>query len=154
MNSGPTVTQNPETDSLLASLLPAREQQHHLTRLPAGTIIHRYGSTCRGIFFVKEGTIEISWPVDNGHEPIRFEIGPGGAVGLTAAIGGGDHEFTATVKQPVSGYFIAADELRRWLVKDPANYLPLAKLLSDWNERIFSILRKGRQTKQRRARAK
>lgn len=73
-------------------------------------------------------------------------------MGLTAAVGGGDHEFTASVQQPVSGYFISADELRAWLIKDPGNYLPLAKLLSDWNERMYTILRNGRLGQRRRAR--
>jgi CRP-like cAMP-binding protein len=135
------------TESLLDSLLPASEQQRHLIRLPAGTIIHRYGSTCRGILFVKEGTIEVSLPGKDGDENTVFQVGPGGAVGLTAAIARGQHEFTAHVVDPVVGYFIPVDMLREWLVANPANYVLVAQMLSDWNDKIFSIRRSGQPHK-------
>jgi len=151
MKLGPTATQCPAAESVLESLLPKSEQDHHLTRVPAGTVIHRLGSPSRGIFFVKEGTIEVSLPAKDGRPSSIFCVGPGGAVGLTAALSGESHEFDATVLEPVTGIFIPADTLRQWLVADPSRYFQIAQVLSDWNERAIVALRARRSKKHRRA---
>lgn len=151
MKLGPTVTQDPAAESLLESLLPRSEQESHLTWLPAGTVIHRLGSPSRGIFFVKEGTIEVSLPARDGRPRSILCVGPGGAVGLTAALSGQSHEFDATVLEPVVGVFVPAEILRQWLVADPSRYFGIAQVLSDWNERAIVALRARRAKKQRRA---
>jgi CRP-like cAMP-binding protein len=114
-------------------------------------VIHRFGSPSRGIFFVKEGTIEVSLPAKDGHASSIFTIGPGGAVGLTAALSGEAHEFDATAVEPVVGVFVPAEMLREWLVADPSRYLGIAQVLSDWNERAIVALRARRSSRQRRA---
>ena len=149
MDLGPTVEQEPATEYLLESLIPRNEQQHLLTRLPAGTVIHRFGSTSRGIVFVKEGTIEISLPRGDGMAKTIFHIGPGGAVGLTAALSRKVNEFDAVVVEPVVGYFVPVETLREWLASDRSHYVPIARLLSEWNEKAMIILRIGRTRPQR-----
>ena len=144
MSLGPTVTHVPAAESLLESLLPSSAQERHLTRLPAGTVIHRFGSPSRGIFFVKEGTIEVSLPAKDGHASSIFTIGTGGAVGLTAALSGEAHEFNATAVEPVVGVFVPADTLREWLIADPSSYFGIARVLSEWNERAIVELRTRR----------
>lgn len=144
MDLGPTVTHDPAAESLLEALLPRSEQERHLTRLPAGTVIHRFGSPSRGIFFVKEGTIEVSLPAKDGRARSIFKIGQGGAVGLTAALSGQTHEFDATVVEPVIGVFVPADTLRDWLVADPSRYFGIARVLSEWNEKAILALRAKR----------
>jgi CRP-like cAMP-binding protein len=152
MNLGPTVTHDPAAEGLLESLLPSSDQERHLTRLPAGTVIHRFGSPSRGIFFVKEGTIEVSLPAKDGSARSIFSVGKGGAVGLTAALSGGAHEFDATVLEPVIGVFVPAELLRDWLVADPSRYFGVARVLSEWNERAIVALRTRRCQGRRRAR--
>ena len=151
MKLGPTVTHDPAAESVLESLLPKSEQAYHLTRLPAGTVIHRLGSPSRGIFFVKEGAIEVSLPAKDGRPRSIFSIGPGGAVGLTAALSGQAHEFDATVMEPVIGICVPAEMLRNWLVADPSRYFVIAQVLSDWNQRAIVALRKRRAKGHRRA---
>jgi CRP-like cAMP-binding protein len=144
MSLGPTVPHDPAAEGLLESLLPSSDEERHLTRLPAGTVIHRFGSPSRGIFFVKEGTIEVSLPAKNGHAKSIFTVGQGGAVGLTAALSRGAHEFDATVIEPVVGVFVPAEMLREWLVADPSRYFGVARVLSDWNEKAIVALRTRR----------
>ena len=151
MSLGPTVTHDPAGEGLLDSLLPSSEQERHLTRLPTGTVIHRFGSPSRGIFFVKEGTIEISLPAKDGRAKSIFSVGQGGAVGLTAALSGAAHEFDATVIEPVVGVFVPAELLRDWLVADPSRYFGVARVLSDWNEKAIVALRARRCQGSRRA---
>ena len=144
MKTGPTDTPEPAVPDWLDSLLPNCERCHLETRLPAGTIIHRFGSPSRGIFFVKEGTIEISLPGQDGAANTIFQVGPGGAVGLISALFGGPNATNAVVLAPVVGYYVPLALLQEWLQKDPANYLPVAQMLSEWNENAVRILRNGR----------
>ena len=153
MTPGPTVTHDPAAKALLDSLLPVSEQDNHLTRLPAGTVIHRFGSPSRGIFFVKEGTIEVSLPAKSGQKATIFQIEQGGAVGLTAALSRDTHEFDATVIEPVVGVFVAADRLREWLGADPSRYLGVVRVLSEWNEKAMQALRNRRCKRQKLAQA-
>jgi CRP-like cAMP-binding protein len=141
---GPTVPSNVANTDWLEALLPEGAARHLETHLPAGTIIHRFGSPSRGIFFVKAGTIEISLPSPDGGANTIFLVGPGGAVGLTSALFDHPSETNATVLIPVTGYYIPVSIVREWLARDPALYLPLAQMLSEWNESAVRVLRNGR----------
>jgi signal transduction histidine kinase len=120
-----------ESNKLFRELLPAElEQLHGATReltFAAQQPIFRQGDPGDGIYFVKEGLVQISTTVSNGESKELSKIAPGDLFGEMAVLDNEPRSASATADKPTTVYFISRDELRKLLEGLPRLYSAMVR---------------------------
>jgi signal transduction histidine kinase len=112
-----------ESNNLFRHLAP--EEMGHLrgaTReltFAADQPIFNQGDPGDGIYFVKEGSVQISTTVSTGDSKVLTKIGPGDLFGEMAVLDNDPRSASATAELPTTVYFISRPELLTLLDRMP-----------------------------------
>ncbi|MEO8216108.1 MAG: cyclic nucleotide-binding domain-containing protein [Acidobacteriota bacterium] len=128
-------------DALLQSLKVIRQYE-------AGASIFREGEIPVGVFFVKDGTVGLSYAMHERSSPQRV-AGPGEILGLSAIATGNRHECSATATAACEIGFVDRADLLRALEERPATWLEVLHFLSGEVTAAYDELRRqsGRRLK-------
>lgn len=116
---------NLEPDTLSALRRIAREQPFTARRE-----IFREGDAGDGVYFVKEGLVEISSLVAGGARRVFSQLGPGEVFGEMAVIEDRPRSATATALQDTSVYFLPRQEMLPLIQRSPALAFKLLQQIS------------------------
>jgi signal transduction histidine kinase len=112
-----------ESNKLFRDLSPAElEQLHGATReltFAAQQPIFRQGDPGDGIYFVKEGLVQIATTVSTGESKELSKIAPGDLFGEMAVLDNEPRSASATADKPTTVYFISRAELLKLLDRVP-----------------------------------
>jgi signal transduction histidine kinase len=112
-----------ESNKLFRELLP--DEMEHLRgairelTFAAGQQIFSQGDPGDGIYFVKEGSVQISTTVSTGDSKVLTKIGPDDLFGEMAVLDNDPRSASATAEQPTTVYFISRPELLKLLERMP-----------------------------------
>ena len=95
-----------------------RDAIHELT-FGVNQSIFRQGDQGDGIYFVKEGLVQISTTVGTGDSRILTRIAPGDLFGEMAVLDNEPRSASATAEEPTTVYFISRPELLKVLERVP-----------------------------------
>jgi signal transduction histidine kinase len=123
-----------ESNKLFRELLPGelkhlREAARILT-FASDQLIFNQGDPGDGIYFVKEGLVEISTTVSTGESKTLSMIAAGDLFGEMAVLDSAPRSATATADQPTTVYFISRPELMKLLNRMPHLAAALMRELS------------------------
>lgn len=123
-----------ESITLFRNLNPAELQDlrsisQELQFAAAGEIF-REGAPGDGVYFVKDGLVEISGLVGGNRRRIFSRLGPGEIFGEMAVIEDRSRSATATALQPTTAYFIPRGELLPLIERSPALAFGLLQQIS------------------------
>jgi signal transduction histidine kinase len=123
-----------ESNLLFRELLPAElEQLHGATReltFAANQPIFRQGDLGDGIYFVKEGLVQIAATVSTGESKELSKIAPGDLFGEMAVLDNEPRSATATADQPTTVYFISREEMLKLLERMPRLFWVMVREIS------------------------
>jgi signal transduction histidine kinase len=123
-----------ESNKLFRDLLPGEMQELRLaTRVlmfAANQLIFSQGDPGDGIYFVKEGLVQISTTVSNGESKVLSMIAAGDLFGEMAVVDSDPRSATATADEPTTVYFIGRPELIKLLDHMPRLAAALMRELS------------------------
>ena len=112
-----------ESNKLFRQLLPQEmEHLHGATReltFAADQPIFSQGDPGDGIYFVKEGSVQISTTVSTGDSKVLTRIGPGDLFGEMAVLDNDPRSASATAERPTTVFFISRPELLQLLERMP-----------------------------------
>jgi signal transduction histidine kinase len=123
-----------ESNKLFRELLP--EEIEHLrgaTRemtFAADQPIFNQGDPGDGIYFVKEGSVQISTTVSTGDSKVLTKIAPGDLFGEMAVLDNDPRSASATAEQATTVYFISRPELLKLLERMPRLAAALVREIS------------------------
>jgi len=100
-----------------------------------GTILFRAGQSCRGVFVIRSGQVQLSLGAPGKLYP-PHTVGPGFVVGLPATFSGEPYSLTAEAKSTCRLDFIARAKLLGLLRQNPEAGFQVLRLLS---EEIFAM---------------
>jgi CRP-like cAMP-binding protein len=117
-------TAAPEPPGLLRGL-PAGERAALLTgaivtRFKPGDILFQQGDTAGGIYFIREGRVEISLQLPGGEAAVLGTVAAGDAVGELAALDGGPRTATVRALEPTVADYLPRDILEPSLAAAPS----------------------------------
>jgi signal transduction histidine kinase len=112
-----------ESNKLFRELLPAeleniRKASRELT-FTTGQLIFSQGAPGDGIYFVKEGLVQISTTVSTGDSKVLSMIAPGDLFGEMAVLDSAPRSATATADKPTIVYFISRLDILKLLDRMP-----------------------------------
>ena len=112
-----------ESNKLFQGLSPKeleilRKSARELT-FAAGQAIFNQGDPGDGIYFVKDGLVQISAVIGTGDVKVLTKIPPGELFGEMAVLDQGARSANATAEQPTTVYFIARPDLLQILGTSP-----------------------------------
>ena len=120
-----------ESNKLFCELLPAElEQLHGAAReltFAANQPIFRQGDPGDGIYFVKEGLVQIATMVSTGESKELSKIAPGDLFGELAVLDNEPRSASATADKATTVYFISRDELQKLLEHMPRLFSALVR---------------------------
>jgi CRP/FNR family cyclic AMP-dependent transcriptional regulator len=123
-----------ESHKLFRDLSPAElEQLHGATReltFAAQQPIFRQGDPGDGIYFVKEGLVEIATTVSTGESKELSKIAAGALFGEMAVLDNEPRSASATANRTTTVYFISRDELLKLLDRIPRLVSALVREIS------------------------
>src|SRR5580658_1784022 len=123
-----------ESNKLFRELLPGdlkdlREAARVLT-FAAGQLIFSQGDPGDGIYFVKDGTVQISTTVSTGETKVLSMLAAGDLFGEMAVLDSDPRSATATADKPTTVYYISRPELIKLLDRMPRLAAALMRELS------------------------
>jgi signal transduction histidine kinase len=110
----------------LQSLRAMAKERH----FPAGSEIFQECAPGNGVYFVKDGLVEISGLVGGGHRRVFSRLGPGEIFGEMAVIEDRPRSATATALQPTAVYFIPRGDMLPFIERSPALAFGLLQQIS------------------------
>ncbi len=119
------------------------------TFYPRGSIIFAEGQSPSGIFLVLSGEAKLSATDRQGKTRILRIVGPGGILGLSAAVSGDPHDATAEANLPTHAIFIGRNEFVGFLQDHPEAALRVVELLSNDLDAAYEKLRSARRSPSR-----
>jgi len=102
-------------------------QERHF---PAGSEIFQEGAPGDGVYFVKDGQVEISGLVGGNHRRVFSRLGPGEIFGEMAVIEDRPRSATATALQATEVYFIPRADMLSLIERSPALAFGLLQQIS------------------------
>ncbi len=99
--------------------------------LRAGTIIFQQGETAKFIYFVLNGTVDISFKPYDGIPITVSHVGKGGLFGWSAIVGSEKYTSSAIVIEPAKVFRVPGCELRKFCVEHPEAGKEILERLAD-----------------------
>ena len=95
-----------------------------------GVVIFAEGDPPRGVYVIKKGNVRLLLHNDGGGLANIRDVGPGGVIGLPAALGNKPYSLTAETHEATHTVFISRQNLLEFLRDNPAICLQLLGTLS------------------------
>lgn len=99
-------------------------------RCESGTLLFREGELPDGVYFVRDGAVELTFAARNGNAKTLRVVDRGEILGLSAVVAQRAHECSATARNGCEVGFVERKELLRVLEERPAVWLTVLHLLS------------------------
>ncbi len=116
---------------LPASLAKKLESLEFTANYPPNAVLFREGQASRGIFVIVRGLVKLSVSSRQGKTLILRMVGPGGVVGISASLSGGECEATAETLEACEVSLIRHSDVRRLMQKHNELALWLAQKVSN-----------------------
>jgi phosphoribosyl 1,2-cyclic phosphodiesterase/CheY-like chemotaxis protein len=116
--------------------LPVNQRAALLTgavaaRFRPGEVIFNEGDPAGGMYFIREGRVEISMRLPDGQSKVLGSAGVGDTVGELAALDGGPRTATARVLEPTVADYLPRDILEGSLAAAPGAAYRLMRLMAE-----------------------
>lgn len=100
---------------------------------PAGSVILDEGGKCDPVLFVDRGNLRVYKRVGDDREITLYRVSPGEVcvLGVTSALSDTPYSATAAASEPIQGFAIPADTLRRVFAGEPAMQHYVMRLVAD-----------------------
>jgi CRP-like cAMP-binding protein len=96
-----------------------------------GTIIFQQGETAKFIYFVLNGTVDISFKPYDGIPITVSHVGKGGLFGWSAIVGSEKYTSSAIAIEPAKVFRVQGSELRKFCVEHPDDGKEILERLAD-----------------------
>jgi CRP/FNR family transcriptional regulator, cyclic AMP receptor protein len=114
-----------------ASLVKKLESLEFTTNYPPNAVLFREGQPPRGIFVIVRGLAKLSVSSREGKTLILRMVGPGGMIGISASVSGGEYEATAETLEACEVSFLRRSDVLRLMQRHNELALWLAQNVSN-----------------------